>query len=215
MPCNCNAIGCAEMFDDRVARFEARHFRRKGLTRRARKLLAALERAVPLSGRTTLEVGAGIGGFTITMLERGAANATIIDAAPAYLATARTLASEHHVADRLEFVLGNYAEQPMGSAEVDVVVMDRVVCCYPEWTELLEPAARQARRAIALTWPRDALWVRFGIGFINLVQRLRGMTFRVRVHPTARMRELLHARGLETRLAGKWGPWDIVIAKRA
>lgn len=96
-----------------------------------------------------------------------------------------------------------------------MVVLDRVVCCYPEWSELLGTAAGQARRVIALTWPRDNAVVRFGVNTINFVQRLRRMTFRVYVHPTAAMREFLHTRGFRTRRTGTWGPWEIVLATRA
>ena len=71
MPCSCGALGCAEMFGDRIARREAKHFRKRGLARRAHRLLEALASRVPLADKTALEVGAGIGGLMVTMLERG------------------------------------------------------------------------------------------------------------------------------------------------
>jgi len=214
MPCDCCTASLQEMFGERTARHEAKHFRRKGLPARARKLLAAIERTPGLDGRSTLEVGAGVGALTITMLKHGAARATIIDASPAYLAAARHLADEFGVADALNFELANYALRTPNGAAADVVVMDRVVCCYPEWRHLLDAAARDGRLAIALTYPREAWWARLGVRLANLFLRLRRTPFRVHVHPVAPMQQALAAAGFSPRVHGYHGPWEILIAER-
>jgi Methyltransferase domain len=212
MPCNCCSTGLEEVFDDRMARREAAHFRRRGLTVRSRRLLAGIRDALSIDGASTLEVGAGVGALTISLLREGASAASIIDAAPAYVATARSLAAEYGVADHLSLALGNYADA--GHEPVDVIVMDRVVCCHPRWKELLEPAATHAKRAIALTYPRNAWWTRAGVGMINFVQKLRGMVFRVWVHPPAAMHDLLRGQGFTPRVIGHRGPWEIMVATR-
>jgi magnesium-protoporphyrin O-methyltransferase len=215
MPCNCGAPGCNEMFGDATAHHEARQFRRHGLPRRARKLLAALERTIPLNGIRTLEVGAGVGGFTITLLRHGASHATIVDASAAYVATARQLAAESGFAPSLDIELANYAEPNGGGrAEVDVVVMDRVVCCYPVWQDLLAQAARQTRKVIALSYPRDTWWSRLGVAAANQLLRLRRTEFRVFVHSVAAMHATLRQLGFDPRVHAHWGPWEIAIATR-
>lgn len=215
MPCQCCAVGLDEIFGDRVARHEARQFRRKGLNVRSDRLLSAIESATPLEGATSCEVGAGVGGLTITMLRRGLARARIVDAVPVYVAAAGSLAREYGVADRLEIEFADYVTRARDLEPADLVVMDRVVCCYPLWRDLLEAATAHAGRVIALTYPRDALWVRLGVGLINLVQRVRRMAFRVHVHPPARMLELLAERGFQPRVTGHRGPWEIMVAVRA
>jgi magnesium-protoporphyrin O-methyltransferase len=203
------------MFGEKIARHEAKQFRRRGLTARARRLLAALERTTELNGRSTLEVGAGVGSFTITMLEHGAAAATIIDASPAYLAAARALAHEFGVAHALRLELADYALRTANGTAADVVVMDRVVCCYPDWRPLLDAATRDGRRVIALTYPRDSWWSRLGIGCINIFLRLRRTSFRVRVHPVALMQQTLADAGFDPTVHGHYGPWEILIATRS
>jgi magnesium-protoporphyrin O-methyltransferase len=203
------------MFDDRIARHEAKRFRRKGLTVRARRLLAAIESALPLNRMRSLEVGAGIGGLTISLLRRGVTRASIVDASSAYVVTARLLADEMGVGDRLDIECGDFVERADALEPVDLVVLDRVVCCYPAWQQLLPAAAHKANRALAFTWPRDVWWSRAGVAFINFALRFRASPFRVFVHPTRAMREALASLGFGTRIAGYWGPWEVVLAERS
>jgi magnesium-protoporphyrin O-methyltransferase len=215
MPCDCSTVGLNDIFGERVARHEARRFRRSGLPVRSRRLLDAIESAIPLKGTTSREVGAGVGGFTITLLRHGVAKASIVDAVPAYVSTARVMADEFGVAGRLDIELADYVVRAADLPYVDLVVMDRVVCCYPVWPDLLAAAAADARRVIALTYPRDAAWVRFGIAAINLLQRVRRQPFRVFVHPPAEMQRFLTNRGFRTAVAGHRGVWELLIAVRA
>lgn len=202
------------MFDDRIARREAAQFRRRGLPVRSRRLLAAIESATALEGRTALEIGAGIGGLTVTLLERGVARASIVDASQAYVRVARDLAADRGVADRLDITLGDFTDVAPALQPVDIVALDRVVCCYPVWENLLRTAAQKASRVIALTWPRDAWWTRFGVRVINLVLRLRRTEFRVFVHSTSAMRALLQREGFTTRVVAHRGPWEIVLGQK-
>jgi len=215
MPCDCGAVGLEEIFGDRTARHEAKRFRKKGLTPRSKKLLDAVEREIPLAGATSLEVGAGIGAATITMLKRGVARSRIVDAVPAYIAVAEQLAAESGVADSLDLELGDYVERAAQLPSFDIILMDRVVCCYPVRQDLLAPAAAQAVRVIALTYPRGTWWSRMGVAAINLTSRARRLAFRVHVHPPQEMQGLLRERGYRTRVAGHHGVWEIMVATRA
>lgn len=201
------------MFGDRIARREAGRFRKRGLERRSRRLLDALADRVQLAGSTAVEVGTGVGGLTIALLERGVAHATIIDASPAYVETARNLAAERGVEDALTAGLGNYAEDEPGQP-VSVVVMDRVVCCYPSWRGLLDRAAAQADTALALAWPRDTWYNRVGVALINVLMRLRRSPFRVFVHPPRIMHAFLESRGLPAEVVGNTPIWELVVAVR-
>lgn len=214
MPCQCCAVGLDEIFGDRVARHEARRFRKKGLSVRSRRLLDAIRSAIPLEGSTACEVGAGVGGLTITMLQDGLANAHIVDAVPVYVAFAGRLAREYDVADRLEIELADYVARARDLGPVDLVAMDRVICCYPVWRDLLEAATAHAGRVIALTYPRDRLWVRVAIGVINFFQRIRRKAFRVYVHPPAGMHRLLFEHGFQPDVTGHHGPWEVMVAVR-
>ena len=78
----------------------------------------------------------------------------------------------------------------------DVVVMHRVVCCYPDVDRLVGVAAAHTRRRLLLTYPREGPWTRAGIWSINLFMRISGSSFRAFVHPVARMAAAAQREGL-------------------
>jgi hypothetical protein len=92
--------------------------------------------------------------------------------------------------------------------KADVVTLDRVVCCYPDFRRLLKAAAEHSQRALAFTYPRETWYLRVGLKVINLFQRLRKDPFRVFLHPVAEMHSLLQREGLAgippSSFVGKW-----------
>jgi magnesium-protoporphyrin O-methyltransferase len=211
MACHC---GLDEIFTERVSRHDARKFQRRGLDPRARKLLRGLERLVGLQNRTTLEIGLGAGGFTIEMPERGAATATGVDAIAGQLEQARRLAEAHGVADRLQLKQGDVTEIAAELPRADVVVLDRVVCCYPDWNALLGAAAAHTTRALALSYPREAWYTRAWIASANFAMRLMRRTFRLYLHSPAAMHELLRTHGFAPQVIGHRAVWELLIATR-
>jgi magnesium-protoporphyrin O-methyltransferase len=211
--CNCLNTGLGEVFGERFARTEARRFRKHGLTRRAQQLIEVIRPLVRFHEATLLEGGAGVGGVSIELLRHGMRHATIVDAVPAAVRMARTLAEEYGVAHRMSGVVADFAHMDDDSVH-DLVVLDRVVCCYPDWRALLEAAADRASRAIALTYPREAWWTRFGVSAGNAVLWLGRRHFRLHVHPPAAMHALLRTRGFAPRVAGRVGIWEICVAPR-
>jgi 2-polyprenyl-3-methyl-5-hydroxy-6-metoxy-1,4-benzoquinol methylase len=212
MSCNC---GLDEIFTDRVAKHDARKYRRRGLDGRARKLLSALDRKVGLKGRTTLEIGIGTGGLTVEMLKRGATSAMGVDAIDNQLRHAQILAEEAGVSDRLQLKQGDVTELGEQLVTCDVVVLDRVVCCYGDWRALLGTASAHARDAVALSYPRQAWYTQLWVKSANAGMRLLRRTFRLHLHSPAAMHELLRTRGFSPRVIGHRGVWELLVAQRA
>jgi 2-polyprenyl-3-methyl-5-hydroxy-6-metoxy-1,4-benzoquinol methylase len=211
MSCNC---GLNEIFTETVSRHDARKFRRRGLDVRARRMLRALEQRIDLRDRSTLEIGIGSGGFTVELLRRGARESVGVDAVANQLEQAKLLATEAGVADRLKLQQGDFTEIGPRIQTVDVVVMDRVVCCYPNWRGLLEEASEHARSAIVMSYPRDAWYTRTWVASANLGMRALRRAFRLHLHPPAQMQELLKRRGFGTDVIGYRMPWELLIATR-
>lgn len=210
----CTNRGLDQTFTPEVSRKDADRYRRKGLPPRARKLLKAIESRLPLKGKTTLEIGVGAGAVTIDMLRRGAVRATGVDAVAAQLAAARDLAADFDVADRVDFILSDFTAQPQVT-NADVVVMDRVICCYADWRALLDSAAGHANQLLALTYPRDTWWMRIVGHAMNFSRWLIRSDFRFYLHSPEKMRELMRARGLEPAVVGRYFAWEIAIAQRS
>jgi magnesium-protoporphyrin O-methyltransferase len=77
----------------------------------------------------------------------------------------------------------------------DVVLLDRVVCCYPAWPGSLAAAMSRGRVLLGLTYPRARADVRLVVAIDNLRSRLKGDAFRAFVHPPAAIQAALQAGG--------------------
>ena len=111
-----------------------------------------------IEGATVLEIGGGIGEIELELLKAGAARAQNLELSRAYEQQARELAEEAGLAERVEWRIHDIAADPEGVEPADIVVLHRVVCCYPDYERLLGAAAGRARRALVFSHPpRNAL----------------------------------------------------------
>ena len=173
-----------KVFGGKTASRDARRYRRRGL-RGSAKTLAEL--AGDVQGATVLDVGGGVGAIEIELLEAGAERATNVELAGTYESAARELLLERGLAERVERRVGDFVEDSADVPVHDVVVMHRVVCCYPDVDALVGAGAEHARHRMVLTYPQERRLVRFGISTINAVVRLGGSSFQVYVHPFRRI----------------------------
>ena len=149
----CDPRGCDRFFGKRFARRVARRYRKRGLGKTERVMVSYLESA-GLAGATVLEVGGGIGELHVELLKRGAERAVNLELSPAYDEEARKLLADSGLEGRVERRLHDIAVEPEAVEPVDVVVLNRVVCCYPDYERLLGAAATHARRALVFSYPR-------------------------------------------------------------
>jgi hypothetical protein len=191
----CSSPGCDQFFSERVARRDARRYRRKGLDANARRVVDFL-RERGLEGRTVLEVGGGVGAIQLELLKSGAARSVNVELSPAYEGPADELLRDSGLHGRVERRIFDFAGQGGQLGAVDYVVMHKVVCCYPDYRALVEPAAQRAREALLLTFPSDRWWVRLGAATVNLLERLRRHAFRTYVHDPARVLAVAEEAGL-------------------
>jgi len=208
----CDPRGCEQFFSPRFARYVASRYRRRGLDRPARRIVEFLEQR-GIQGATVLEVGGGVGEIQVELLRRGAARATNLELSPAYEAEAGELLRAAGLQGRAERRLHDIAVDPDGVQPADVVVLHRVVCCYPDYQRLLSAAADHARRLLVFSYPPyHAGRLLFAVQ--NLVFRLRRKQFRVFAHPPARMLAVLGERGLRPTLAHRGLVWQVAGLER-
>ncbi len=210
----CTPNGLDKFFDDATARGEVENYWKDGIDKEARLVVNALT-AQSVSGASVLEVGSGIGGLHLELLKSGAARATSVDLSPAYVAAAKEVAAKLGFQSAVDHRLLDFARQADEVDAADVVVMHRVVCCYPDMHALVSPAAAHARRLLALTFPRDVWWMRLGGRLLNLWMALTRSTFRFFLHSPAEIVETAKEAGLAPMFQRQSGPWQIVVFRRA
>lgn len=101
-----------------------------------------------------------------------------LELSPAYEEEAARLAREAGVEARIDRRLHDIAADPSEVEPVDIVVLHRVVCCYPDYELLLGAAADHARRLLVFSHPPRNPISRSLIAAQNLGFRLMGREFR-------------------------------------
>ena len=192
--CSCSG-DYDRFFSKRFARRLAKKYRKRGLDKTARKMADFL-RERGIEGATVLEIGGGVGEIEIELLKAGAARAQNLELSSAYEEEARTLAEEAGVGGRVDWRIHDIAADPEAVEPADIVVMNRVVCCYPDYERLLGAAADHARHAIVFSYPPRNASLRAFYGVFNLAMRLMRRGFRGFAHPPDAMLAVLEARGL-------------------
>lgn len=183
------------LFTRRFAERLAQRYRKRGLDRTARRMTEFLL-GCGIEGATVLGIGGGVGDIELELLKAGAARAQVLELSPAYREPARALAAAMRVGDRLDWRIHDIAQDPDAVLAADVVVMNRVVCCYPDYERLLSAAADHARRALVFSHPPRNATTRAFYALFNLVMRLMRSDFRGFTHPPQAMQAVLEGRGL-------------------
>jgi 16S rRNA G966 N2-methylase RsmD len=209
----CNRTGYQTVFSDRFARRVARIYRKRGLDPAQRRMVSFLtDRGI--KDASVLEIGGGVGEMQIELLSRGAREATNLEISRSYETQAAALLGRSGMTDRVRRRFVDIATSPDEVEPADVVVLHRVVCCYPDYERLLSAAASHAKRLLVYSHPPRNLLSRMMIGCENLLRRLRGNDFRAFVHPPAAMIKAAQAQGLSVSYRHRGMPWTIVGFER-
>jgi 2-polyprenyl-3-methyl-5-hydroxy-6-metoxy-1,4-benzoquinol methylase len=209
----CDSRGCDDFFSPRFARRVARRYRKRGVDKTARQMIAFLEQR-GIEGATVLEIGGGVGEIHLELLKRGAAHAMNLELSAAYDEEAAQLLREAGVEDRAERRLVDLAVAGDAIEPADVVVLHRVVCCYPDYQRLLTAVAEHALRLVAFSYPRRNAISRLVVAVQNLGFRLLGREFRTFTHPPAAMIDVLTKHGLRRSFDHHGSVWQVAGLER-
>jgi hypothetical protein len=141
---------------------------------------------------------------------RRAASAVNLELSAAYDAEARRLLREAGIDEgRVDRRRHDIAGDPDGVEPADVVVLHRVVCCYPDFERLLGAAASHARRALVFSHPPRNVASRAFIAMQNVALRLGRKEFRTFAHPPSAMLDVCRAHGLSASGAQQGLVWQV------
>lgn len=213
MPNCCYPEEYGDFFTAREAWWTARRYRLLGLRGSERDLADGLV-AAGIEGATVLEVGGGVGHIQTSLLEAGADHAINVELSPSWEDAARELLRERGLADRVDRRVGDFVDLADELPEADLVLLHRVLCCYPDWPALVAAAATVTGRVLGLTLPVDRWWTRGVFQLLDRCLRWRGRRFRVFVHPPERILDALRDRGLYTVRDEHGLVWRTIVLQR-
>jgi magnesium-protoporphyrin O-methyltransferase len=209
----CTPKGYRQLFSEKGARAQARRYRRRGLDPTSRRLVELLKRR-GLRDRTLLEVGGGIGAIQIELLKAGLARAVSVELTPTYEEVARELLHEEGLGDRVERRVTDFARAGAEIAVADIVVLNRVVCCYPDMPGLAGAAADRTGELLVMSFPRESWWTRLALTFGNLALRLTRRQFQVFLHPPEWILATAEQHGLRTAFNEPGRFWQVAALER-
>ena len=168
-----------------------------------------------LEGADLLEVGGGIGAIQIELLKAGLEKTVNVELSSGYDDAAHVLAEEEGVEDRITRHIGDFVERQDQIENADVVVMNRVVCCYPWMERMMGAAVGKADRYLALVFPREKWWVKFGLASGNGWMALRRCDFRAFVHSPDAIESVATDAGFVVVHADNNIFWQALVLERA
>ena len=210
----CSPKGYRWLFSERSARGEARRYRRKGLDSTSRRIVDFIKRQ-GVENRTVLEVGGGIGAIQIELLKAGAARATSIELTPTYEEVAAGLVREAGFTDRIDRKVMDFVDASAELEAADVVIMNRVICCYPDMPRLAGAAAERTRELLVMSYPREVWWTKIGLKLGNSALRATRREFQVFLHPPRDIIAVSEGHGLRTVLNQTGAFWTVAALTRS
>jgi len=201
-------------FSEAEARMNMKSYRKRGPANQTKLILEAV-RSLGLKDAALLDIGGGIGAIHHELLNDVAREATHVDASSAYLKEAKEETARRGNDGRVKFIHADFTQVASDLPQADVVTLDRVVCCYPDFRGLLKAAAEHSRSALALTYPRETWYLRLGLACVNFFQRLRKDPFRVFLHSVSEIESLLKNEGFTKASIKRLFIWEMALYQRA
>lgn len=210
----CSPKGYRWIFSERSARAEAKRYRRKGLDATSRRIVDFLKRQ-GVEGRSVLEVGGGIGAIQIELLKAGASRAVSVELTPTYEQVASELVRDAGLADRVERKVLDFAQAAAQVDSADLVIMNRVICCYPDMPRLTGAAADHTRQVLVMSFPKRTWWTVIGLGISNFFLWATRREFHIFVHPPSQIIATSEQHGLKPELNQRGVLWTVAALRRA
>jgi hypothetical protein len=209
----CSPKGYRWLFSEKSARAQARSYRSKGLDSTSLQIVDYLKQQ-GVEGRTVLEVGGGIGATQLELLKVGARRALSVELTPTYEQVAMELVRQAGLEDRVERRVMDFAEADAAVPKADIVILNRVICCYPDMPKLAGAAADHCSELMVLSFPRSTWWTRSGLAFGNLGLRVARREFQVFVHSPKEIAATAEKHGLRTVLDRTGLFWKVTAFRR-
>ncbi len=200
-------------FDQSVAVAELKEYREKGMNKTTRLLVDALKQQ-GVQGQTLLDIGGGIGVIQHELIQSGVHHSINAEASTAYIATTKEEATRQGHQNHISHHHGDFVDLAHNLPPTDIVTLDKVICCYPDWHSLVSQSASLARNLYGIVIPRTYLISKLYFGFDNLSLWTRRSPFRTFIHPVDAIDTMLQNIGFQQRIHHKTLVWHVILYTR-
>jgi magnesium-protoporphyrin O-methyltransferase len=206
----CQCQGIENMFDKKAAKRALKRYLKKGPSKTTEMLLKAIHKT-ELKGLDFLDIGGGIGAIQYDLIKAGASSGTSIEASPAYTDLVKDEIHKNNLAEIIDFKHGDFTAIASDVDSADIVTLDKVICCYDDMSELVRLSSKLSRKIYAVIYPRDVWWTKLALPFINFYPIIKGSPFRVFIHTTKKVEEIIFRNGLKRDYYDTTLFWQVAI----
>ncbi len=192
----CQCQGIESMFDKKSAKRDLKRYLKKGPSTTTKILLNAVNK-IGVQGMTFLDIGGGIGAIQYALIKWGALNGVSIEASSAYIDSIKEETGENNLTEKVVFKHGDFTTIASDLNSSDIVTLDKVICCYDDMNRLVDLSSKLARKIYAVVYPRDNWWTKLFLPIINFYPKIKGSSFRLFIHPTNKVEDIIINNGLK------------------
>ncbi len=206
MSCCCPEARSAGKFFSLFARNYRKRYAKKGFEKSQEQLVEGLRQA-GFQGASLLEIGSGVGYLHQTLIQEGAASAVGIDLSPKMIAEAKAGAAEKGLSDSVRYIQDDFVSMEEVLEPVDITILDKVICCYPDADGLVHKSLEHTRRVYALIYPRDRWFARVGSSIMAAIFSILRIQFRSYVHDPGMIETWITGAGFKKKYENQTITW--------
>jgi len=201
-------------FDLKLARRELKQYYRSGAKKSSQPMITKL-RSLDLQNKTLLDIGGGVGSIIFELLKEGLQKTTYVDISYGYSQTFREEVEQQKIKNQIEIFQGDFLDLHTEISPAHLVTMDKVICCYEDYQELVKYSLNKSQRWYAFIIPRDTWWVKAVHGLELMGRKLIRNSFRTWIHPVNEIREMIVNQGFQEIFKVHRREWLVLIYERS
>ena len=206
----CCNIRYNHTFGMRKAQKEMAHYLKHGPKKSTRWLLEpVLERI--REGDSVLDIGGGVGALLLELQKQGIGVSYYMDISESYSAVLYQEVGEKSLKNKISIHTGDFTEKHHLIPQADIVTLDKVLCCYQDFKNLLTLSLQKTRKILAYTVPDSVWWVEMLNGIQTSVKSIFNKQLITYVHPVDKMEALALAQGFHKEFQKKHTGWLTVV----
>jgi magnesium-protoporphyrin O-methyltransferase len=203
----------SNQFDLKLAQAELAGYRKGEIKKNSRPLLEALIGIKPV-GASVLDIGGGIGALDFELFKVGISNTIHVELSEPFSTVFRQEAERRSLQDKVQCYQGDFLQLRDKIENVDLVCLDKVICCYQHYESLIALSASKSQKWYAYVIPRDVWWVKFAESLKTFFQRFMSNPFLTYVHPVAAIEQLVIASGFRKISEHRGMIWQTTVYER-
>lgn len=209
----CASSTPAGTYFSKHARRYFKSYKKEGLAKEQRLLVEGIK-ALPLEGKSILEIGCGVGSVHLTLLQDGASSSMGIDAAEGMIEKAKILSRELSLENRAEYIHGDFVSVHPSVRDADITIMDKVICCYENVDDLVANSLKKTRLVYAVSFPRPTMFVKFTLHIPIIAAKILRWSFRPYWHDWLQIVRKIETEGFQRVYVGSTVFWSIYVFRR-